>query len=283
MDFFPFESLIEEGVGAVMSAHLFIPALDPHLPTSLSPKVMTDLLQKEMGFKGLIISDALNMKALRSHYPVAQIATLAFLAGTDLLLYGDHIAPNVDEILRSDLPKAFHALEDAYHQGIITEQDIDKRLSKISKINKETSFDLEFLHRKEAYDLKRDLYRAAITLHHSQILPLKPGTQISFYEFGDLPFFSREIHKHFNITQDSSIAIVAVSKITDDVKSTLQELENNNIQIILVTFTSPYELTKLPKTSDLIIAYEPEDEAQIAAAEVILGTLEAKGTLPVKI
>ena len=115
VELFPFRWLIRSGVKSVMSAHVYVHALAEAalLPATFSKQILSNLLQKDMGFKGLIISDALNMKAVAKISSPARIAVDAFLAGHDLLLYGDHIAPNIDQILRSDLPEAFNALKAA--------------------------------------------------------------------------------------------------------------------------------------------------------------------------
>jgi len=107
----PFRQLIQAGVPAVMSAHIAVPALDPtETPATLSHLIMRKLLQEEMGFEGCVITDALNMRALTMRYTHEEIAIAAIRAGCHLLLYGDHIAPNVDELLREVVPRAWEAL-----------------------------------------------------------------------------------------------------------------------------------------------------------------------------
>ncbi|MBU6446487.1 MAG: hypothetical protein KGQ49_03710, partial [Verrucomicrobia bacterium] len=108
---FPFQRAFAAGVDAVMTAHLYVPVIDPIWPTSLSLACLHMI--KDCGFEGLIISDALNMGALRRYSP-EEVAIRARAAGCDLLLYGDHIAPNVDEILRETIPRAFAALKRGY-------------------------------------------------------------------------------------------------------------------------------------------------------------------------
>lgn len=116
----PFRELIQAGVPAVMSAHIAVPALDPTgTPATLSSAIMRELLQEEMGFEGCVITDALNMRALTMRYTHEEIAIAAIRAGCHLLLYGDHIAPNVDELLREVVPRAWKAL---YAESLIDPQ-----------------------------------------------------------------------------------------------------------------------------------------------------------------
>lgn len=82
----PFRRAIAAGVDAVMTAHLSIPALDPDYPATLSPAVLQGLLRRDLGFDGLIVTDALVMQAIAAHYGPGEAARLAFEAGADILL-----------------------------------------------------------------------------------------------------------------------------------------------------------------------------------------------------
>jgi beta-glucosidase len=82
----PFRSAIAAGVAAVMTAHLSLPALDPQRPATLSPQVLTGLLRGELGFGGLVVTDALVMEAIASHHGAGEAAVLALEAGADLVL-----------------------------------------------------------------------------------------------------------------------------------------------------------------------------------------------------
>ena len=95
VEFVPFRRAIRDGVLAIMTAHLLVPAIDPDRPATLSSPCLTGILRRELGFEGLIISDALNMKALTETLAETpeEIATRAFQAGCDLLLYGADFPP----------------------------------------------------------------------------------------------------------------------------------------------------------------------------------------------
>lgn len=82
----PFQQAIAQGVDAVMTAHLQVPALDPEYPATLSPKILTDLLRRQLGFDGLIVTDALVMGAITRNYGPYEAAVLAVEAGADVLL-----------------------------------------------------------------------------------------------------------------------------------------------------------------------------------------------------
>ncbi len=119
----PFKHLIAHGVCAIMSAHLAVPALEKeaHRASSLSHATITDLLEQELGFSGLKITDGLGMQAITSHYEPGIIELEAALAGNDIIL------------CPLDVPKAIDLIEQAVRAGTIAEQDLDRRVLKILK------------------------------------------------------------------------------------------------------------------------------------------------------
>ena len=86
MELPPFRQAIAAGVASVMTAHLQLPALDGERPATLSEAVLTTLLRSDLGFAGLVVTDALVMDAITRHYGAAEAAVLAFEAGADLIL-----------------------------------------------------------------------------------------------------------------------------------------------------------------------------------------------------
>ena len=86
MELPPFRAAIAAGVESVMTAHLLLPELDPEQPATLSKSVLTDLLRRQMGFNGLVVTDALVMEAISARHGAAEAAVLAFEAGADLIL-----------------------------------------------------------------------------------------------------------------------------------------------------------------------------------------------------
>ncbi len=82
----PFRAALAAGLGAVMTSHILFPAIDPHLPATLSPAILTGLLREQMGFEGLVITDDLEMHGIADHWGAGEAAVLAVLAGADLVL-----------------------------------------------------------------------------------------------------------------------------------------------------------------------------------------------------
>ena len=122
IDWLPFREGIRNGASSVMVGHLNVPALDPSgTPSSLSKVIIKDYLQAELGFKGLVISDALNMKAVADRYGKAEVAVLAFQAGCDILVCPESI------------PDAILALKKKVESGEISMEEINARCLKVLK------------------------------------------------------------------------------------------------------------------------------------------------------
>jgi beta-N-acetylhexosaminidase len=108
VEFVPFRAAIEAQVATIMTAHVFLPALDEHRPASLSAGIVQRLLREELGYQGVIISDDLEMKAIANDYTVAAAGVLAIEAGCDAMLIcsGDH------DTQAAALEALVHAVED---------------------------------------------------------------------------------------------------------------------------------------------------------------------------
>ena len=123
VDLVPYRTLIDEGiVPMVMVTHILNPQLDPNLPTSLSPNVVTGILRKQLNFKGVIISDTLWMGGISNTYSLAQAAVLAVKAGTDLLLGPRGLA---------DTQNMIYGLHQAVMSGQISQSQIDASVARI--------------------------------------------------------------------------------------------------------------------------------------------------------
>ncbi|GAB3909543.1 glycoside hydrolase family 3 N-terminal domain-containing protein [Larkinella knui] len=121
LELYPFRKLIDAGASGVMIAHLNIPALDstPNLPSTLSHKVVSDLLKNELGFGGLVFSDAMNMKGVLKYYPSGVADLMGIEAGMDVLEY------------TLDIPRAIAEVKQAIADGRLLQTDIDARCRKV--------------------------------------------------------------------------------------------------------------------------------------------------------
>lgn len=122
-DFVPFSTGIEAGADFVMVSHATAPALDEdNVPSSLSKKVITDILRGELGFEGVVITDALDMTAITDYYTPEEAAVMALEAGADMLL------------MPEDFEKAYNAVLAAVQDGTISEERINESLDRIYRV-----------------------------------------------------------------------------------------------------------------------------------------------------
>ncbi len=175
IELFPFKEAIAAGLGGVMVAHLYIPAYDTtaHRAASLSPSVVTHLLQEQLGFKGITFTDALNMKAVSRYYQPGELDLLALKAGNDVLLFSE------------DVPKAIACIQQAMHTGNLDKGLVESKVKKILRTKYqlqlaqwkplETRHLQEQLNRPQAHLLKQQLFEQAITLVANQdnLIPLE--------------------------------------------------------------------------------------------------------------
>ncbi|MBI2881990.1 MAG: beta-N-acetylhexosaminidase [Candidatus Tectomicrobia bacterium] len=124
-ELFPFRRLIEDGLPALMSAHIVVPALDPDRPATLSPKVIGEILRGEMGFGGLVLTDDMEMEAIAGRYNPGEAAVLSVEAGCDLLLFCH----------RADRQAAARdALAEAVQSGRIAEERLRESSERIRRV-----------------------------------------------------------------------------------------------------------------------------------------------------
>lgn len=277
----PFKKAIEEGTPAIMTAHILVPSLDPNLPATLSFPILTSLLREELHFSGLIITDALNMKALTAHFSAEEIARLSHAAGADLLLYGDHISSEVDAILNDQIPRAYQALLDFYRDRPVEQLDASVRrilqakeamgLFEVRTVEKNPDLNTE-----EALALKERLFQEAIT------------------QFGD-PFPPIDEHTaHLTIGGEkpavgTSQTVVWVRGLKNNEKNFGLRDEDlalcrdlaSNPNVIFCLFGSPYALSLFPSAAKILVAYEDDEAAHRAVWRILKGEKQAVGRLPI--
>jgi beta-glucosidase-like glycosyl hydrolase/CubicO group peptidase (beta-lactamase class C family) len=313
VELYPYKALFKKGLGSLMTAHLSIPSLekDSLIPTSISKSVVTDLLQKKLGFKGLIITDALNMKGAANFATPGEIDLAAFLAGNDVLLFPE------------DVPKAINLFEKALADKKFSQQRLDKSVRKILQakywvglhnykpiITKDLTDDLNTL--KDTL-LHRKLVNQSITLlKRSDVFPIKDMTQkIAYVKLGDAEntAFTSILQNYtdINIIKEKNdaqllkklksfdIVLIGFHKsnvnpwksytFTSRELLLLQKISLQN-KVILSIFTSPYSLLQIQNFKEiegLIVSYQNSKIAQELTAQKIFGALETTGKLPVSI
>ncbi|GAA0870998.1 glycoside hydrolase family 3 N-terminal domain-containing protein [Gangjinia marincola] len=315
VELYPYRKLIEAGVSSVMVAHLNIPALGAGAqnPSSISPRIVTRLLQDKLNFKGLVFTDAMEMKGIADVKGPGEADLSAFMAGNDVILISENIPVGIEKI------------KTAVGTGIITEDRLARSVKKILMAKYKVGLhdyqpvDIENLYEElnttQNDIIYRDIMENAITVlkNNNGILPIKrlDKQKIAYVSMGDdegAPFFT-ELNKYAGVDwikadklneltaklKDYTQVIVGLHKSNDhpwkDFKFTnkelvwLYEISRLNATILSV-FTRPYAMLDLKTTTNLngiIIGYQNSLIAQQLTAQAIFGGIEAKGILPVSI
>ncbi len=317
---FPFRELINKGLHGVMIAHLEIPSLEPEskLASTLSYNTVTRLLKKDMGFQGLVITDALDMRGVSDFFEPGELELRALMAGNDILL------------LPEDVPAAIRTISKAVQDGIITEELINERCRKILYYKEKAGLDdFEFffpdeltndLNSPSAKLLNKKLTEAAVTLvrNEQNLIPLtglnhrriaalaiggKPGNpfHVMLNNYAPVPTYNidkshtpdraleimQKLEKYDLVIvslHNNSMFVSNDYGITQESIRLVQDLSRQK-DVILSLFANPYSLSffeeEMLDTEGIIVAYEDGGNFERAAAQAIFGGIQTKGKLPV--
>jgi len=132
LELIPFKAMIDEkNVDIIMSAHIFNGGLDPHYPGTLSKNIITDLLRSHMDYKGVIISDDMNMSAITDHYGFKRSIELSLNSGIDILLYGNNL------VYEKEIAKKVHStIKELIVEGKVSEFQINESFNRIMSLKK---------------------------------------------------------------------------------------------------------------------------------------------------
>ena len=315
IELYPYKRLIEAGLSSVMIAHLNVPSLElrANFPSSLSKNIVTNLLQKDLEFNGLVFTDALNMKGASNFKKPGEIDLAAFLAGNDVLLISESI------------PKAQQLIMKAFNDGRIVEARLERSVKKILYakykvgLNNYQPVDMNNLVEDLNTPLDNVLYETAmknaltVLKNKRLIVPVKKlaNTRIAYVHFGDDSgeYFLSQLQKYTKVDwvkaktldeynkklKEYDLTIIGFHKsnvnpwkeykFTEIELTRLYEIARNN-KVILDVFARPYALIDLKLTSNIegiIMSYQNSKVSQELSAQLIFGAITAKGSLPVSI
>jgi beta-N-acetylhexosaminidase len=288
VDLMPFKEAIKTGVSSIMVGHLSIPAVDSK-PASLSGRMVTDILRKELGFDGLVLTDALNMNALKG---IENVPAQCIRAGVDILLHPADPDLTVKELVS------------AVETDVIIEKQIEDAVNRILRIKKKIKYNKELFSYENHEKLSSLITEMSITIlkETARILPVLQRSRARLVFSGDSNFFdSSPLKTYFkdvptiNDTAEfkNKIAIFVIftsvaawrgsSRIDEDEVNRIKELIRKSRNSIVISFGSPYVLRHFRDADILIAAYEPSEQAQKAVIKCLTGELDFKGRLPVRI
>jgi beta-N-acetylhexosaminidase len=317
---YPFRQAVKAGISGVMIAHMDIPALDTtkNLPSTLSRPIVTGVLKDSLGFKGLIVSDAMEMKAVIKYFPDGEADLRAFLAGNDIIE------------LSENSERAITTIRKAVRQGKITKQEFEARVKKVLTAKYWAGLNryrealpehlVEDLNRESAKVLVQELTDAAVTLvkGDASTVQLNPIAKTAIVSIGvtQPTLFQQELSQWY---LNNDTFIVGKGTPADDLLELLEKLRHydqvfvsindtrtrpaskldysngvklfigqiaNHPHSVICVFANPYTiagLSGLENSSALIAGYQMSDETQRSAVKVITRVINPKGKLPVNV
>ena len=310
----PFKNAIDKKVMSVMIAHLSFSELesDTHIPASLSPNIVQGLLIDKMGFNGLVVTDALNMKGITKYYSTEEVAVMCVNAGIDLILMPLNEVKTVD------------AIESAVISGKISEERINRSVEKILKAKEWAElFNNKYVSEEnvqsniitvESSQLSQQIADESITLvkDENKVLPINPANKtliIIISEGGEsdntsyLKSNAGEYLQNYDIINSDEmnninpanyekIIFIVYAKvrygtgkisITPENSSLISQISNAHGSTIVLSLGSPYLLKEFPSVNSYICAYGDSDVSITASLKCITGKQKFKGKLPVTV
>jgi len=317
IEFQPFQYLTGMGVMSVMTAHLYIPAIDSrkNIAVSISDKAINGILRREMGFTGLSFTDALNMQGVAKYHTDGELELKALMAGNDILL-----SPG-------DIPKAIKLMKKAMADGRLSEDYVWNKVLKV--LNYKHAMGLHEWEPINEYGVEADLNNTSakhvnyklveqslcLAKDDNALLPIHPkdNKKILSIAIGDgsKTSFQRElmsmgnvqsvcISKNASATQFASLknkmanydmTIVSLHKtskyppnfgVTNTAASFISQVGTMS-NTLLVNFGNPYNLKKFTKQNSVLLAYEDQEAHQVKAAQAVFGVTGVDGTLAVTV
>ncbi|MCK5651894.1 MAG: glycoside hydrolase family 3 C-terminal domain-containing protein [Gemmatimonadetes bacterium] len=324
MELFPFRQAIDAGMGGVMTAHISVPALDGGQgdPATISHDVLTGLLRGEMGFDGLIYTDAMDMYAIDRAYGRLEATIRAVEAGADVIL----MPPDVGE--------AVAGIVQAVESGRITEARLDQSVMRILRLKEELGLhesrlvDVGEIPEKvgipEHVERAQEVADRSITLlrNEGDLLPLlgtrtAPVLSVTYRRPSDLmagrvlngrlratyprlvtaevdPDTDPEVYEALLArARRSNLVVVSLHVTTvsysgsvavpEEVTDFIKELAQAGVPHVVISFGNPYLIRDFPDVQAYLLAWSGAAVSQRAAARALFGELEIQGRLPIRI
>lgn len=310
----PFAAAIEQGVPGVMTGHVLYPALDSKNVASFSKPILQGLLRQEMGFKGLIVTDSLDMKAATQFCTIAGCAVRSLTAGADMVLLGRYIKPLTlfDQISTKVQEQK---LEPRVAQAARRIFEIKKQLGLLADTPRAVPAPIERAYQQTLADLSKE----AVTLVRDRdgLLPFsspkeRPTVCAVFFappRFADQlmhvskPFMERgyrvrtynapltphekDMNRALKCADGADLVVAASLQWADKVnlsqKRTIEKLKEKNPNLVLLSVMSPYDIPHYPTIGTVLATYGLNAFGLKTAADIMVGNEQAQGVLPVEL
>jgi beta-N-acetylhexosaminidase len=311
LEMYPFRKIFDAGVGSVMIAHLYIPAIDktPNRATSLSPANINELMRKQLNYQGLTFTDALEMQGVKKFFPNGEASVQSLIAGNDMLC------------LPEDVPTAIKKVKEAIKLKQLTWADIELHCKKVLMakylygLNNLKPISIDNLTKdlnKGILEMRKLVAENAITLvskKDADFFPLRntKAGEIAFVGFGitEDNEFAKRMRADFNATILYSNDVDLLKKLDGykkivigvhnvgryaasnfgftkpniDLLNTLQQKDN----VVSFMFGNAYATKNMCAAKNLVVCYEDDAIVQGTAVDLLQGKIFYKGVLPVTV
>lgn len=321
IEFVPFRAAIQRGVDSVMTAHIALPAIEPEeIPATVSSKVLTGVLRNELAFRGIIVTDAMDMQGLSKQFSAGEASVRALEAGVDVLL------------MPKDADEAIHAVLLAVQQGRLTRKRIDQSVTKILTakarlgLGRKRMVDIddvgEILDDPDSLERAQQVADRAITLvrNDNDRVPLRAPDRACAFVLLESRYSQQgrqlilEIHKRspqmkarvldagtpeaelkdsLQVAAGCEAVVVATYvtggayrgnlALTGSLGEFVTALTGAPVPVVLVSFGNPYLLRAFPKVSAYLAAFSTVPPSETAAVKALFGENAITGHLPVSI
>ncbi|GAA1466127.1 glycoside hydrolase family 3 protein [Nocardiopsis exhalans] len=285
----PFQAAVDADVDAIMTAHVLMPQLDTDEdpdPATLSPAIIDGILREELGYDGVVTTDALNMEGVRQRHADGEIAVRVLEAGVDQLL------------MPPDPGAAVSAIREAVESGRLTEERIDQSVLRILTLKEkrgilegesadpaEAAKALEDPEHAEAAQRVAD---ASVTLvrNEGDFLPLAEGTRVRVQGVGADRISPALADAGLEVV-DSGEEVLVVgtngARGSQEQQGMVSAGEAAGTPVVVVAQGGPYDLEAFPEVAGYIALYSAVEVSRVAAAKAIAGEINPSGKLPVDI
>jgi beta-N-acetylhexosaminidase len=321
LELVPFQAAIAAGVDSIMTAHVAVPALAPaDVPATLSPRVLTGLLRKELGFRGLVVTDALEMGGIAKGYQAGEAAVLALEAGADALL------------MTPDPEAALEAVLAAVRKRRLSQKRIEESVVRILRAKQRVGLDrrryvnLEAIEDQvnapEAVERAQEIADRAVTLvkNERDVVPLRAPARTCFLVLAESRYasggqvFAEEVRRREKqalvLPLDPSLPAAEIDNVVartagcqtvvaaafasvgayrgdlalpGDYPRLLEGLTARGQPVVLVALGNPYLLRSFPRVDAYLATFSTVPPSEIAAVRALLGEIPIRGRLPVTI
>lgn len=322
VDLYPFRKLIADSLMGIVTGHLHVPMVDntPRLAATLSGKIVTELLKNELGFRGLVFTDALNMGGINRTLNSDEVNLRALIAGNDILLYPENV------------PDAVRRISEAVEKGEVSQSLIDEKVKKVLRakywagLYRTEPVRLENLERDltspEARLLRQELCEQAVTLVRNQnnLLPLSNLDTVRLasvsigaefgapyqkmlshyapvrqFTYGEKPNSDADVEEIMNQVGDANVVVMDFHRLSPSARwnygvtkaslDLITRLKQRGVRVIACAFGPAYGLRPfIGSGADAVVcAYEESEEMQNVVPQMLFGAIPAKGVMPVSV